>query len=236
MKLSMLNPIKALVLTGLAGLLLATTGHSAVLEGNVAIIRVNGNTDGFSVLALTNLSAGDTLYFTDAAWQNGGGFSGTEGAGTTDILTSDIAAGSVFDISTSSLNASGEQVFLFTGTKTSPTLVAGIDWGNSGWITTGATASDTSYAPNQGTGALTSSLDFLAVGTSAAAAKYNGTFSGSVDDLRTAISNPANWVTTADTSWTGGSFTVTAAPEPATFGIVLFGGAILFVRRRHLLS
>ena len=119
--------------------LLTQLSPAAVSEGDVAIIRVNGNTDGFTVLALKNLSASDSLFFTDAAWQSGGGFDSGEGAGTTDILTANILAGSTFDVATSGLNASGEQVFLFTGTKAAPSLVYGINWNNSGWITSGAT-------------------------------------------------------------------------------------------------
>jgi len=234
------HSIKAFLFSAATSLMIAASGHSAVVEGDAAIIRVNGSgsPDNFSVLVLNNLSAGDSLFFTDAGWLNGGGFLGSEGAGTTDILTSDVAAGTVLDISTSSLNASGEQMFLFTGTKASPTLVAGINWNNSGWITSGTVASDTSYEPNQGTGALTSGVDYLTLNISSSSSlRYNGTLTGTAAQLRTAISNPANWVasSTSDQSWTGGTFSVTAAPEPATFGIVLLGGAILTLRRRHLI-
>jgi hypothetical protein len=222
--------MKTFILFGGALLAAASLSHAVVTAGDVAIVRANATNDGFSVLALRDLSSTEDLFFTDAAWQSGGGFASNEGAGTTDILTADISAGMVFDVTTSGTNASGEQFFLFTGTKASPSLVFGLNWNNAGWITTGSTDTDISYEPNQGTGALSSSLDYLSLGTgTGAAVRYSGTLTGTPLQLRTAISNPANWESSSDTSWTRGAF---AIPEPSSALMVGFSVAALFLRKR----
>ena len=196
----------------------ATSGNigavGVVTKGDVAIIRLNGSTDGLTVLALRNLLAGEVLYWTDDGWTAGNAFRGAEGAGTTDVLTSDIAAGSTFDVTASSLNASGEQLFLFTGTKASPTLVYGADWGNTQGWDADSTGTGDSADPAVSGGGLD---DEETVSIAGNPVKYTGTKTGTKAQLLAAIANFNNWSTTSDTSWGDGNFTiVTPAAEPAT--------------------
>lgn len=194
----------------------------SIVPGDVAIVRVNNDVDGFSLLVLRDIAASESLFATDRGWIAAGGFRDNEGNGATDFITAGILKGSVIDVTaanvgTLALSASGDQIILFTGTLVSPGLVFAMDWGNaSGWDAD-ATSATTSADPVV---ARLADRYTVTLG-SAAAYKYNGVTTGTPDQLLNLIADSANWVSTTDAKWSGGGFTV--VPEPSTF----IGGALL---------
>ena len=210
-------------------LLVAFCALGDLILGEVAIVRVNADTDGFSVLALRNLLAGETLYWTDAGWSNNNVFSTAEGAGSTDILTTDIAAGTVFDVTAASINGSGEQIFLFLGVKTAPTLLYGIDWGTEGWSNDcyGTASSADPFV----TGGGLQDIHTVAIASISDVFSYTGIRTGTVNEVLTAISDSANWSPSSDTTWQDGTFEL--IPEPSTWLLTMSAAGLLFFLHRR---
>jgi len=90
------------------------------------------------------------------------------------------------------LSASGDQVIAYIGSSSSPTFIAGINFANSGWITSGTISSNTSYAPGTSSDVELSTKD-------------NYYFSGNVDGdkatTQAALKELSNW--TGDNSRIG---------------------------------
>jgi hypothetical protein len=184
--------------------------------GDLAIVRVNSSSfpiaGSFTMVALKNIASTDILKWADNGWYSAGGFRAGENA-SIQITHGDIPAGTLVEVTCgTALSISGEQVFVFAGDAlaTNPIAVQflyGINWANTtGW--TDATSANTSALPST----LADAHTFLS-GTNTAW-KYNGTMSGTKEQLLAAIHNPANWVSytnaTANNVWTGGNFSVTA--------------------------
>ncbi len=217
-----LSRLPAIAATLALVLSLAETRIFALTTGDVAIVRVNANDDGFSVLTLRDLSASDSLYWTDNGWTNGVFRSG-EGAGTTDILINNITAGTVFDVSAGSLANNGESAVLFSGTRANPTLLFyGVDWGNAlGWDAQAIDAG-TSGLPSilAGTPPLNISLGNKPTWI------YTNSTAGTRAQILWALNNANNWATNtspgaAVTNWTGGSFTFFAGYSNLAAGATL---------------
>ncbi|MCZ6702594.1 MAG: hypothetical protein O6940_06085, partial [Ignavibacteria bacterium] len=81
-----------------------------------------------------------------------------------------------------SLTTSGEQLIAYTGSSSNPTYIAGVNWGNAGWLTN--PTGSTSYAPG--------TLSDVQLGSS-----DNYYYSGSVDDIlyvtRDSLTISGNW-------------------------------------------
>ncbi len=191
---------------------------ATINPGDVAIIRMNNTgapNDNFSIVLLKDVVAGDTLFWTDNGWSNNtNAFRTGEGAGTTDLITTNLAAGTVLDIAGTGFSNSGDQVFLFTGTVASPTLLYGVDWGNAAGWDGNATSSNTSALPTSLTsGNNSTTFDYgISLGT-AVSYTYTGTRTGNATSILGAIANSSNWTSgdATNNSFTLGNFTITTA-------------------------
>jgi len=179
---------------------------AALGTNDVAVVRVNSSTDGFSVLALRDLARTETLYWTDDGWTQSRAFRMGEGDGTLDILTQDIPCGTVFDVPASSLSCDGDQIFLFTGGLSAPSLLWGVDWGNTAGWDADATSPNTSADPAATGGALTDSQS-VSLG-SQDWHRYTGGRTGTVEQLVAWISDSTNWSAVDSTNWGEGGFHV----------------------------
>lgn len=96
----------------LALLALARPADAAVTAGGVAVIGYDDVSDSFSIVALEDVSAGTTLYFTDNGWDTVGGqfrgASNSDGDGAESIIkltvSSTLAAGTILS---STINGTG---------------------------------------------------------------------------------------------------------------------------------
>ncbi|MGE5409342.1 MAG: T9SS type A sorting domain-containing protein [Clostridiales bacterium] len=82
------------------------------------------------------------------------------------------------------LSTAGDQVIAYTGSASAPVYIAGIDFCNSGWITSGTTSSNTSYAPK-------TLSDFYA-GT-LKNYRFKGSINSDANTTREFIKNKNNW-------------------------------------------
>lgn len=240
-------------------LLLAATGvsaHAALNAGDIAFTSFNADEDGWSIVALSNISANTVVHFTDNTW-NGASFANTEAAQTWNSGANTIQAGTVVRFtkveSTTAIGVShGSISFASTAnlglSATNETLYA---YQGSAWnVTPSSFLAAISSAPsgfgNVSFGVLTNTG--LTEGTSAVAitsstdfGQYTGTRSGQNDfaGYRSLVNTSANW-----TNNTGGdqlltipnttAFAVTAVPEPKNYAMLLAGLGLMgaIARRR----
>lgn len=216
---------------------------AALAVGDIAIVAVNSTgTDNFAWVALTNITAGTTVKFTDSSWQgtSPGSFRAGESSGGSTALTwtstSAVAAGTViryngttansWSIGTRggtaiALSSSGDQIFAFTGASTSPTFLYGINFANNGWVSNGTTSN--TAANSNIPGQLANGSTALSVGNFDNS-YFSGPLTGTKAQILANISNASNWTkrnTTAYSSalWAS-SFNLSpaapTAPEPST--------------------
>ncbi len=108
--------MKSILLSAGCLALLGTSTHAALTAGDIAIIgrTNNGTPDTFAFVALTDISAGEEIYFTDNGWSAATSLfrspSGTDGDGNEGLLkwtsTLTIPAGSIIATNTSSASYS----------------------------------------------------------------------------------------------------------------------------------
>jgi autotransporter-associated beta strand protein len=175
-----------------------TSAQAEISVGDIAIIRVNNNTDSFSYVSLVNISGTETILWRDSSWNSAnGGWRTTET--TNGSFTAPATAGTIGDISSGGgFNNGGEQVFLFQGDFNGSSTAAsakhkfGVNWDNSGWLTSGTVGTTSeSYQPstlvgNNGSIALGSGDQWY----------YSGMLTGTSKTLLSAIANPGNWTST----------------------------------------
>ncbi len=233
--------MKTKLLTLLAVLITtAVSTRAQVLPGDIAIIQVNNTTDGFTWVALKDINATATV--TDSSWGAAGGQGWRTTENTTTTLPSTIAAGTIgFTTIGSGLNNGGEQLFLYNndGTNFTATTTAaqakfifGLNWDNSGWLTSGTYGTSTSYLPSTLAGYS------LTLGTGDNW-YYNGTTTGTSASLLAEITNSANWLSSVDTQNqfaqlrpNVSSFSV--IPEPSTYALIFGAFAFGLVLTRRL--
>ncbi len=148
----------------------ATSSGTSVLQPNdIAIIEVASlTTDKLSFVVLNQLNAGTQIHFTDngytsstAVYTNEGSISWTAPA----VITPGTVISWYYGMNVTgtgwstgtpgsfALSTSGDQVFAYQGTWGSGhTVICGVNFGNTGWITSGTTNSNTSYFPAALTG------------------------------------------------------------------------------------
>jgi len=187
--------------------------------GDIALIGINtDNPDAFGFVALVDIPANTTIYFTDNGVKSNGSLSSSErtlawssptiiSKGT--VVTWEGGSWSTGIGTGSSLvfNASGDQCIVYTGSSASPTFIYALNIANNGWLTSGTISSKTSYLPP----GLTNGTNAIQV-SGKDNGYYSGTTTGTASALLNAISNNANWTisnTRLDISSWPGSFTIT---------------------------
>jgi len=234
----------------IASLCLAAPGAHALGAGDIAFTAFNADEDGWAIVALTDLAAGSTVYFSDSNW-NGSGFGSAEGMHTWTTGASIIAAGTVIrfsdidqsarsvsigSLSTSGnagLSSSGDTLFAYVGSSASApqTFLAAVS-------SESASAAATALA-NAG---LSSGVNALILPASTDYAYYAGPRSGqaSMAGYRSALNDAANWSAAIDGNHadaipdTTAFSVVSTVPEASSAWMLLAGLSVLGLRRRVL--
>ncbi len=257
------NPMQKTLLALALSAAAIAPAQAALTAGDIAIIgRINnGSPDSFAVVALTDIAAGEVIYFTDNGWTGSGyrGSTATDGDGNENftkwMVAAYTAAGTVVNSSNAAftttgsiagstsgayanlaLSTSGDQIYAFQGTASNPMF-------NVASQTNLYVLDDTNgfeNATNSNTGGVATGLT---LGNTAVTLNLASTPSISVKSsvLTGAAKTKDQWLTTfADKSnWATGalptaSIAVTAVPEPQTYALMLGGlCAIGFVARRR---
>jgi len=239
--------MKQLQLTGIAitsAVLIPAAAAALTSVGDIAFTAYSPTAENFAFAALTDIDAGQAIFFDDQEW-TGTAFANTTSEGNarwTNNTGSTISAGTIITITDASNNAGGtaniglveeinggfnlattDGVFAYLGTDRSPTVfLAGIGDADS---TSGLTSLT-------GTGLTLglSALDTNASGT----IEYTGPRSGegSFADYLPLINNLANW--SAAPSVDAGTFNSTSidsVPEPSSTILIGIGALSLTLRR-----
>ncbi|HEY9645838.1 MAG TPA: hypothetical protein V6C88_05685, partial [Chroococcidiopsis sp.] len=172
--------------------------------GDIAFVGFNADAnDDFAFVALTDIAVGETITFTDNEWDGSafntgeGGFTWTASAlvpaGTIVVFNNtSSAAGKTVSTGTLSTGAialgnSDESIYAYQGAIGAPTFLSAVS--NNAFGTTAAGS-----LTNTG---LTAGVNAIGLPGNIDVAVYNGdrTELASFADYRTAINNPANWLT-----------------------------------------
>jgi hypothetical protein len=220
--------------TGASTKNVAVTGEVTNLSvGAIAFIAFQGvNPDYFRIVALEDIPAYTRIWFTDKAWDGNPGtlaFTSGEGSSVWTSPNSTTAKGTVIEFAvgagtvnlgtgafTSGLGSSGEQLFAYQGTLTTPSFITGYTSGTT--ISTGVpTASGTdTWVP----ASLTDGTNFMALGTNSGSSYLTTDVNNrSLSDMRSYIHNVSNHTlsssTTTYSSWPSYTFNI-IANEPTT--------------------
>ncbi len=233
----------------LAGLAVAGSASAALTTGDIAFIGFSADgEDGFSIVALTDIAAGEEIFFRDDEW-DGTGF----GTGESEFLwtTTALTAGSVVTFITDAsdpvsasvgtisdpgafgdnmgISSGGETIFAFQGTSNTPaTFLAAITSAN-------AIEDDIS-----GTG-LTVGTTAVVLGGEIDGSQYAGprNTETAFSDYLALIGDTNNWTAPVDGSgdqsgellpFDTTSFSV--VPEPGSLALLALGGLAVLRRRR----
>lgn len=138
-------------------LLVAINSKAAINPGDLVLVGFNANgTDQIAILATKNIAQGEIFKLTDKGWTSANSFYSSEG-----ILTWNGAAieqGTIINIDLGNLanftksgsfdlSASGDQIFIYTGSESNPTFIYGVNFNSTTW-STNATNSNTSALPS----------------------------------------------------------------------------------------
>jgi predicted extracellular nuclease len=230
---------------------------TTLAAGDIALIGYSSDTGAssetpaavpksFAFVLLRDVDAGTQIAFTDNGWSSAtNSFRANEGTVSWTAPAGGATAGTVVTIAglTGGFNPStgGDQILAYQGTAQAPTFLFGVDFAdnNTSW-SPDATNSNTSAVPPGLT------LGATALAFSPDNAAYVGPTTGSAQELRAAIANPANWrtddagarpyatgftvggatvgvndatVIEGDDGTTSMVFTVTRAGDPAAFSV-----------------
>lgn len=176
--------------------------------GDLAVVQISGVTNDFTyVVALTNFTAGTTIYATDKEWAEAvPGFTSGEDAFAF-TFPADVSVGDVFPITNVwSFASTGEEFYLLTNNPAGLASAA-----QAGFIFA------ISWGADWAAGEIPSTLTNHQVGlTGGGAATYTGTLVGTRAELIAQITNDINWVVEAVTpaAWSRGNFTVSGTGNP----------------------
>ncbi|WP_018412742.1 PEP-CTERM sorting domain-containing protein [Methyloversatilis thermotolerans] len=241
-------------------LVLASLGfsaHAALSAGDIALTSFNADEDGLSFVALADIDANTTIYFSDNEW-NGSAFNTGESYNQWSSGSSVIAAGTVVRLSAydkTSLSASvgtlsrvsvsgssnwgiansNETVYAYLGTSaTAPTSFLAA-------ITNGSFTADgslTGTGLSEGESAIR--LNAYATSASPDYAEYTGPRTGlTADAYRALLADAKNWtVDTANGSYASTvpdttNFQIAVVPEPETYALLLAGLGLIGVAARR---
>lgn len=232
----------------IASLCLSAQGAQALGAGDIAFTAFNADEDGWAIVALTDLAANSTIYFTDSNW-DGAAFTSSEGFHTWQTGAGVIAAGTVIRfsdidqagraVSAGSLSSTGNAAL----SSTADTLYAYVGSGTSAPTTFLAAVSSESAAAAAtalGAAGLTAGVNAIALPASTDYASYTGSRSGATDfaAYRIPVNDVANW-----TAFTDGvhadavpdttPFAVSAVPEASTALMMMAGLGVLGLFRRR---
>ena len=225
--------------------------QTTLSEGDIAFIALNSDRDvDLSFVQLKDIGSGTTINFTDYGWNDGtsGAFftdsslSAGDYSGLVWTATSSLSAGQVIHIQTTSggtiapenikasvgsvygsilLSYTGDQLFAYQGSESSPQFIAALHWNveaassSNNWDGS-AYSNKTSALPDQLTNGVNAIWLYAPGPTEKDNFIYNcSVTSGTAEELRTSINNIANW--SVDISNTTA---YTQNPFPCTFNVV----------------
>lgn len=231
-----------------ASLCLSSASAFAVARGDIAFTSFNADEDGWSIVALTELTSHSTLYFTDSNW-DGDAFSTNEGFYAWDTGADAILAGTV--IRFSQIDKSNRSVSIGALNMLRNAALSGTSETLYAYLGDGADkpaiflAAVTTEASAPATAALTSAglkagVDAVSLPESTDYSAYNGARSGhsTHSSYGTLINDPANWSGFTDGSHADAQpalavFAVSAVPEASAGWMMLAGLALVAARRRR---
>ena len=136
---------------------MSAVSYGGLTAGDLAVVEFQTDTDQVKVVALTDIEAGEVIYFTDNGWTSSGTFRSNEGIRSYTVSAGGLSAGTVVDLiadsqsvkGSFSLSASGDQVLIYQGTADIPTnfIYAANDDGQDGDWQSNASSSNTSAIP-----------------------------------------------------------------------------------------
>ncbi|AOF80760.1 putative outer membrane adhesin like protein domain protein [Methyloversatilis sp. RAC08] len=222
----------------------------ALSTGDIAFTALNTDEDGWAIVALAELAADSTIYFTDSNW-GGAAFSSAEGFHTWSIGAAAISAGSVIRFSqidqagraasigtlTSSgsraLSSTAETVYAYLGTAAnSPTTFLAA-------VSSEANAAATIALAAAG---LQAGVNAVILPASTDFAEYTGPRSGEADfaAYRLLVNAASNWTGFTDGDHASAqpdlaAFSVSVSPVPEVSGgwMMLAGLALVAARLRR---
>lgn len=240
---------------GAAAVALAGSAHAqtTLALGDIVFTGYEATApDKISFVLTTNIASGTVLTISDNAW-SGTALGTTEGnsiitfggafsAGTQFNYDATRTAGSKWTVGSSStnisettssnfaLNASGDNIFAYTG-STAPTTGSSSLWvaafASNAFLTTGSSTSSLTYLPS----AFTAGTNAFSLGLTNGAGNENGAYTGSSvtgtpAQIASTVYNLSNWSTFTTASGQAippsATFTVTTAvPEPSTYAAMV---------------
>jgi|GEM_PF-2579667 len=189
-------------------------GPSVLQAGDIAIISYATDApDRFAFITFVNINANTEITFTDNGWTSGNTWRTGENTGTYTAPAGGITAGSIIQIQGTTvtgggtmsagltgMSSDGDQLIAYQGASGTPTFITAINMDWDVWQS-GAENSNTSAIPT----GLTNNVNANAVKKENG--YYSGITSGTINFLRSAINNSANWTTDdANQTWPSWSF------------------------------
>lgn len=231
-----------------ASFCLSSASAFAVARGDIAFTSFNADEDGWSIVALTELTSHSTLYFTDSNW-DGDAFATNEGFYAWDTGVDAILAGTVIRFSqidksnrsvstgalkmfrNAALSSVSETLYAYLGeTVDKPTVFLAA-------VTTEALAPATATLTSAG---LKAGVNAVSLPESTDYAEYKGVRSGhsGYSSYGALINDPANWSVFIDGSHADAqpviaTFNVSAVPEASAGWMMLAGLALVAACRRR---